>query len=430
MPDSRKKEFIHETITKPENRKKRLLQKLFLNMGMALIFGVVASLTFVVFKPLWEDQFSETTPPESISIPRDETTSAPPETSSAETSTQAAEDPSELESMVQSLIEANQADVQDYQNIFHAMGNVVVTANKSLAVITANKTGIDLFDNEVQSNAETCGMIVAIISSEVVILTDDSLLGETDSFYVTFGNYGGAEGYLKQVDSVTGLAVITVPVSSLDTSVTDHIQPIPLGNSYVATQGNPVIAMGTPLGYTKSVSYGMISYINGNVQGEDCILRLMQTNITGVDNARGMLLNLDGELIGWITPKYPGSSGNLLAAISISDLKPMIQKLSNGEKITSLGIMGQTITAEIAEAQDLPMGVYISQCISGKSAYAAGLQSGDILTAIGDVPILSMKDVQTCMENLPTEDRMTVNVQRGGREGYTEKVFEVVLKPR
>jgi len=76
------------------------------------------------------------------------------------------------------------------------------------------------------------------------------------------------------------------------------------------------------------------------------------------------------------------------------------------------------------------MGVYISRFVSEKSAYMAGLQSGDILTAIGDVTILSMKDVQTCLEGLHTGDSMTVNVKRGGREGYTEKVFEVVLQPR
>ena len=76
------------------------------------------------------------------------------------------------------------------------------------------------------------------------------------------------------------------------------------------------------------------------------------------------------------------------------------------------------------------MGIYITKCVTDKPAYLAGLQSGDILTAVDGTAVAAMKDLQTLLETLPADAQVEVTIQRGGREGYAEKVFAVQLVPR
>ena len=248
---------------------------------------------------------------------------------------------------------------------------------------------------------------------------------------VRFTGYATAEAYLKQTDSANGIAVIAVRVADLDSSMLSLITPIPLGNSLVVTQGQPIIAIGRPLGYDRSVAYGIISYTNSSVPAVDSMIRLLQTDIPSSDEARGMLINTSGELIGWLTTKYSSSSTDgFLTAISLSDLKPVIEKMSNGKAMATLGIRGQNVTADISEKQQMPMGVYVTKCLTDEPAYDAGIQSGDILTAIGNVVIVSLKDMQNCLEGLEPGDTVTVTVKRYGNEEYTEFTFDVTLQAR
>ncbi|WP_434310244.1 S1C family serine protease [Hominifimenecus sp. rT4P-3] len=430
---SEKREFIRETIVKQTPPKKwgRLA---IACIGMGLIFGLAASLTFVVSRPFFEDRFGETETPESITIERDTVTPAPESTeaSSAPTTENAAPvEREELERMIEAAVERSRNGIEDVRSIYTAVSNIMVEANKGLVVVTTELTGKDWFDNDVSSDQQSSGIIVAITRQEVLILTDSSILGEQDSVHITFGNHGEANGYRKQTDETTGLAVVAVAMEDLEDDLRAYIQPAMLGNSYLTTQGNPVIAMGSPMGAMRSVGFGIISYINSNVQGEDSQLRVMYTDIVGGSSSSGFLLNLDGEVVGWITGKYGSSDKtNVIRALSISDLKGVIERLSNGEQIANLGIRGQSVSSAASEEMGIPMGIYITKCVTDKPAYLAGLQSGDILTAIDGTAVAAMKDLQTLLEGLSADAQIRVTIQRSGREGYAEKVFTVQLMPR
>lgn len=440
-----KKPFIHETITGSAGHSRKLGGKVLLTLGLAVVFGLTASLTFVVSRPMWENHFSEPETSESVTIVRDNTTvgadatqaSAPSEA----VSETAAEEESETEpdtrsadewrEEIQAMIDNNRADMDDYKTIHNELSHVASAANKSLVTVTASSTDTDWFDNPVSSNQETCGVIVVKTSREILILTNAEPLSESDSLRVTFGAYGEGEAYLKQQDGIWGLAIVAVPLDTLDETIRNSVEAIELGNSYAAMQGQPVIAIGSPLGYYRSVAYGVISYINNNVQGTDALVRLLQTDIPDSENSCGMLIDTDGKLIGWLTNKYSGSTtSGLLSAISISDMKPLMEKLSNGKAMACLGIRGQNVTAEIAERQELPLGVYITRCVSDRPAYLEGLQSGDVLTAINEDAVSTMEDLQRCLEKYEPGDAVTITAQRSGREGYTEFTVDVTLQAR
>lgn len=431
---SEKREFIRETIVKQTPPKKwgRLVMAC---IGMGLIFGLAASLTFVVSRPFFENRFGETETPESITIERDTVTPAPEttEAASAPTTTENAlpVERAELERMIEAAVERSRNGIEDVRSIYTAVSNIMVEANKGLVVVTAEFTDKDWFDNEVSNDQQSSGIIVAITRQEVLILTDSSILGEQDSVHIIFGNHGEANGYRKQTDETTGLAVVAVSVEDLEDDLRAYIQPAVLGNSYLTTQGNPVIAMGSPMGAMRSVGFGIVSYINNSIQGEDSQLRVMYTDIVGGSTSSGFLFNLDGEVVGWITGKYGSADKtNVIRALSISDIKGIIEHLSNGEQVANLGIRGQSVSAAASEEMGIPMGIYITKCVTDKPAYLAGLQSGDILTAINGTAVAAMKDLQTLLEGLPADAQIDVTIQRSGREGYAEKVFTVQLMPR
>lgn len=434
-----KKPFIHETITGSANRGKKLGQKVLLTLGLAAVFGLTASLTFVLSRPMWEDHFREPETSESITIARDNTTAAA-ESSETETASvavsQAETEPSsdradQWREEISSMIDANRADLEDYKAVYNELSRVASSVNKSLVTVTASSMDTDWFDNQVSSNQETCGVVILETEQELLILANAEPLSDFESLKVTFGYYGEAEAYLKQTDGILGLAVVAVPLESLDDSIQTSIQPIALGNSYSAVQGQPVIAVGRPLGYSRSVAYGMLSYINSSVSGTDTLIRMLQTDIVSCAESCGMLIDLNGQLIGWLTSKYNSSmTEGFLSALAISDLKPLIEKLSNGKSMACLGIRGQNVTTEIAEAQELPMGVYITRCVTDRPAFLDGLQSGDILTAINADEILTMEDLQRCLEKYEPGDIVSVTAERSGREGYTQIKLDVTLQAR
>ncbi len=96
----------------------------------------------------------------------------------------------------------------------------------------------------------------------------------------------------------------------------------------------------------------------------------------GSKNGSGALINLNGEVIGLVTQGYSSEGDqNTLTAISISELKPVIEMLSNNKDIPYIGLEITTVTNTIAKENDIPKGVYIKDVKMDSPAMAAGLQS-------------------------------------------------------
>ena len=239
----KKKPFIHETITGSGKQNRQIGRKVLLTVGLAAVFGVTASLTFVVAQPFWEARFGETETSENITIARDDITEAPVSTESetsretesetsreteSETGTQPAEESrseretgssDDWENRVQAMINNDLADLNDYKSMYNALNNITIRANKSLVTVTASSTDTDWFDQPFSSEQETCGIIVGKTAKEYLILVDADLLDGVDNLNVTFGIYGTGSAYLKQSDGILDLAVIGVPLDTLSNGV-------------------------------------------------------------------------------------------------------------------------------------------------------------------------------------------------------------------
>ncbi len=425
--------FINEKIKKKPMNKKRLLLQAGFVFGMAILFGIVSSLTFAYFRPRFEAALYPEQPPV-VTIPNDtaadtvgpETETAdiqpapPPVSETAEMPETGTADtefppiPTETEPEIEIEIE----DFQDLQNKLYAVGR---EANRFVVTVTGVRSDTDWFNNPYERKGQTSGIIIADNGQELLILTERRELLDVEEIYVTFLNEMEVQAVLKKYDGNTGIAVLSVPRSSLDEATLNAIAVAQLGNSLMIPQGMIAIAVGSPLGTNYSILTGTITSTTNSVSTIDSNYTVFTTDIVGSSNGSGAIINAAGEVVGLIMQDY-GSVGNrvTLTAISISELKALISMLSNDQDIPYIGLELSTVTNDIANEYEIPKGTYIKEVVMDSPAMAAGLQSGDVVTRMAGETILTVDSYESTLLSLEPGERVEVVVQRQGIDGYEE----------
>lgn len=269
-----------------------------------------------------------------------------------------------------------------------------------------------------------------IISTDGYIVTNNHVVAGADSLSVVLP--GGKEVAAKLIgaDAQTDLAVLKINETGLTA--------MPLGNSDAVQVGETVLAIGNPLGteLAGTVTEGIISATNRELQVDGYNYKLLQTDAAiNPGNSGGALVNMSGELIGinQLKSTTAGSDtyGNSIAAegigfaIPISDAKPVIEQLIRDGGIARpvLGISPQEITADQASFYKVPQGVGIVSLTDNGPAMKAGIQAGDIITAIDGGKITTLADVRNVLNKHKVGDTLSMKVFRSsdGKE-YTYNV--------
>ena len=199
----------------------------------------------------------------------------------------------------------------------------------------------------------------------------------------------------------------------------DQIETAVLGNSLGLRQGRIVVALGSPLGTNYSILTGNITSVANTITTEDRNYTVFTTNIVSNAKGNGVLVNTDGEVIGlFLKSSNIQKEQNTLTAVSISELKDIIELLSNGLNVPYIGIKGSTVTDAISQEYDIPKGVYIKEAVVDSPAMTAGLQMGDVIVSINKEEVLSMKDYQRIMLNLKKGEEIKITANRQNAEGY------------
>lgn len=431
------KKFMREKIVKPPINKRRLAGRALCLCLFAVILGVVAAVSFVVSRPMVE-KFLGTEPP-STSIPitiqqdsdpasREPTSETMMETT-AET-LQPEEMREEIEEMVSEAMEDFPWTEKNLQELNEAVRAIYLESEKSIVTVASIRQETDWFDNPILSTGQYAGIILAINPSEVVILTGEKAVEDADSLSVIFGDGSTASVEVKQRDTIAGMAAIRVKTADIGEQTLNWIQAASLGNSYSVRPGDMILAVGSPTGHVHSVITGMISYVAKGVQVADGQTRMLYTDFDG-DGDRGVfLLNLSGQLIGWVTEQMEAEeTAGASLAMPISEYKWMLEQLSNGVSIPYFGILGQDVSDSML-GDGIPRGVYITESIADGPAYSAGIQSGDILVRFGDQDISSLREFQGCMEETKSGDTVSVVIRRKSIDEYREIEYDVVIGAR
>ena len=318
---------------------------------------------------------------------------------------------------------------------------VVTEVMPAMVIIHNNYTQSASYFGYVQKQEATAsgsGIIVGQNDSELLIATNYHVIEGADSLEVIFNDETTLEAVVKGTDSDMDLAVIAVMLDDISSDTMSSIKVATLGDSDALTLGEPAIAIGNALGYGQSVTTGVISALNREVELDSNTTKsFIQTDAAiNPGNSGGALLNIQGEVIGINSNKIGGETVEGMGyAIPISAAKPIIEKLMNEEtkiKVSDeergyIGISGVSVTSDVSQVYGLPQGVYVAEISYGGGAEAAGIEKGDVIVGLDGEEITSMDDLQTRLQYYRSGTEVTVTVMRHDGSGYSERTFNVTL---
>ena len=388
--------------------------------GSAVAFGVIASCTFMGVNAVAGKYFG---------------TNTTQQTSSNKSTTSKNSDSSSTLKLSQSSSTVT-SDVSDIVN--SAMPSVVAITNMSVQEVQS------YFGGTQQQESTSCGsgIIIGKNDSELLIVTNNHVVEGAETLTVSFANETSVEASIKGTDSSKDLAVVAVPLDSIDDDTMNAISIITLGDSDKLQVGEPVIAIGNALGYGQSVTTGIVSALDRNLDMEGFDSKLIQTDAAiNPGNSGGALLNANGELIGINTAKVNANAVEGMGyAIPISDATSVIENLMNRETRTKvdeseqgfLGIEGYDVTSEKAEMYSIPTGVFVRSVEDGSAADKAGITAECIITKFDGITIDSMSTLQSQMQYFKAGDKVEVVIEVPNKSGtkYEEKTVTVTLGER
>ncbi|MCR5155642.1 MAG: trypsin-like peptidase domain-containing protein [Butyrivibrio sp.] len=289
-----------------------------------------------------------------------------------------------------------------------------------------------------EATASGSGIIVGENDTELLIATNYHVIEGADTLEVIFSDDSAIEAVVKGTDSEMDLAVIAVMLDDISSETRETIKIATLGDSNALTLGEPAIAIGNALGYGQSVTTGVISALNREVEiSEGKTQTFIQTDAAiNPGNSGGALLNIQGEVIGINSNKIGGETVEGMGyAIPISVAQPIIDKLMNEQtklKVSAedrgyIGISGVSVTADVSAGYGIPQGVYVAEVSRGGGAEAAGIAKGDVITEFDGMEITSMDDLQTRLQYYAAGTTVQIKVMRQNGIEYVESTYDVTL---
>lgn len=297
-----------------------------------------------------------------------------------------------------------------------------------------------------QSEGAGTGIIIGENDSELLIVTNNHVVENSDALTVTFNDGTSVAADIKGNDAAYDVAVIAVPTESLSSDTLGLLTAATLGDSTKLKVGEPAIAIGNALGYGQSVTTGVISALDRSVattdsrtgETKESSVNLIQTDAAiNEGNSGGALVNVNGEVVGINSAKLIGDRVEGIGyAIPISDVSGLIQGMMNQEtkvKVDEddrgmIGITGISVSDAFSQQIDLPAGVYVTEVTPGGGADKAGMTKGCIITGINGSSVDSMDALQEQLQYYAKGEtvRLTLQIPQTNGE-YEEQTVDVTL---
>lgn len=401
--------FLRETIKPKPISREKLIREFVRIAVYGLILGVFACLGFFALRPWAQGWFQDN--PRTVTIPEDE------ETPEEQTGNEEEEEP-----------EQPVFDVQSYEEIMDSLYDTAEEAQKGIASVSRVSAENDWSSSDTGIRDSVAGVVTADNGRELLVLADSSVCTDADSWSVTFRDGTEYPASLKRQDRNTGLAVFSVARNSLSDSTWNSVEVAVLGNSNSMRQGDAVFALGNMFGYADGLGYGIISSDDYKETFYDGECDVLATDIAAVRGGTGVLFNLKGEVVGLIPSSlWEDTSGNMVNAYGISDLKSVIEMFANGESVPYIGITGAAVTSEVQEERGIPEGIYVKDVDADSPAMQAGIQSGDVIREINGEEVTNMAAYRNALLEINAGDSIRIRGRRLGAGGYVDVVFSVTV---
>ncbi|HET9485318.1 MAG TPA: trypsin-like peptidase domain-containing protein, partial [Xanthomonadales bacterium] len=244
------------------------------------------------------------------------------------------------------------------------------------------------------------------------VLTNNHVIDGADEIEVTLHDGRTLRAEKIGADKDSDVAVIRVPA--------ENLVAVPLADSTRLRVGDFVVAVGNPFGIGQSVTTGIVSGLDRRNLSGIGVQNFIQTDAAiNPGNSGGALVNLRGELVGINTMIFSPSGGNVGLGFAIpSSLATDVMKqlIAHGEvKRGNLGIETQALDAEIAALldTDAKRGAVVVRVRDGSPAAQAGIEPGDIVTALDGRPIVGPRELANAEALLPVGTRVKLSLVRG-----------------
>lgn len=339
-----------------------------------------------------------------------------------------------------SVTQTSTGDAKDLSDV-SAMAK---EAMPSIVAITNTGTvSYQTFWGVQEQESESCGsgIIVKQDDKYLYIVTNNHVVSDAESLTIQFVDNETVECEVQGTDESDDLAVVKVLLKDIPSDTLSAIKVATVSEDSDSLEvGQGVIAIGNALGYGQSVTNGIISALGRTITVQDeqtgqtvVNNNMIQTNAAiNPGNSGGALLNANGEVIGINSAKYSDTQVEGFGyAIPMSDAMPIVEQLIENGKIDQsqvayLGIQGQDISSSVAEAYNMPTGVYVYQVMKGSAAEEAGLQQGDIITEFDGQKITSMSELKQYIASHKAGDKVEITYERMSN-GYQEDTLKVEL---
>jgi putative serine protease PepD len=264
-----------------------------------------------------------------------------------------------------------------------------------------------------------------VIKSDGYILTNNHVIAiaaHGGSIEVLFSDGHSKPATITGRDPQTDLAVLKVAPS-------DHLKVISLGSSSSVKVGQPVVAIGAPLGLSSTVTQGIVSALDRTVHvpAENdqtaLLVSAVQTDAAiNPGNSGGALVNCDGQLVGVPTagaavPNSAGGSIGLGFAIPVDLATSIADEIIATGRVSHayFGMHTAPIPPAAAEQAGVPEGLFVQAVVPGGPAATAGLQAADVITRIDGTPATSNIQLEELTLTKKPGDAVDLEVTRDGR---------------
>lgn len=254
-----------------------------------------------------------------------------------------------------------------------------------------------------------------IISADGYIVTNAHVVEDVDSIVVGLNDRTELPAQVIGKDRRSDIALLKVK--------TDAALPaVKIGDVQKAKVGQWVLAIGSPFGFERSATQGIISALARNLPNDNYVPFIQTDAAVNPGNSGGPLFNLDGDVIGVNSQIYSRSGGyqGVSFAIPIDVAMDVVEQLKAGGKVTRgwLGVLIQEVTPELAQSfgLDKPHGALIGQVMADGPAQGAGIKAGDIIIAFNGQPVRHSSDLPLMVGRTRPGTSVPISVIRDGKE--------------
>ena len=323
---------------------------------------------------------------------------------------------------------ASAINLADYSNTSIKVASDVLPSIVGISV----KYNVTTFFGTTEAAATGSGIIISedgyIVTNNHVIASENSssyysILEATGISVTLYGEKTEYPATIVGSDAYTDLAVLKIDCEGL--------VPATLGDSDSVQVGEFAMAIGNPLGMTSTVTTGIVSALNREIESDDgTVYVTIQTDAAiNSGNSGGALVNADGKVIGINTLKLGGEGVEGMGfAIPINSAKSVIDQLIEFQTVKrpALGITATAITEDQSKRYNVPVGVYVESVEKDSSADEAGLKVGDIITELNGKAVTNVTELNREKNNYKIGDEITLKVYTSKSKDY--KDIKLTLK--